>query len=80
MSVAVVRSLTFGWYFQCPECGMGDEELGYLAEADHVYCEVCLTESELHVRLHRWPADDPGASRGGGEASEAGRRAASPDR
>ena len=79
MSVAVVRSLTFGWHFQCPECGMGDAELGHLAQADDIYCEVCWSESELHVRLHRWPSD-PDASQGGGEAHAARRHAASPDR
>jgi hypothetical protein len=55
------------WHFQCPECGMGDEEIGQLAEHDDIYCEVCLEESERHVRLHRWPADAGGAEEGGDE-------------
>jgi hypothetical protein len=77
MSVAVMRGLIFGWHFQCPECGMGDEELGQLAHADEVYCEICFAEAELHIRLHRWPADHE-RSRGGGEANAALARAASP--
>jgi hypothetical protein len=42
------------WQFQCPECGFGDGEFGYLLSADEVYCVVCLEEEGRAVRLHRW--------------------------
>ena len=42
------------WHFQCPEFGMGDHELGYLAGDQDFYCEVCLEEYGWLVRLHRW--------------------------
>ena len=28
------------WHFQCPECGMGDFELGHLANDHQFFCEV----------------------------------------
>lgn len=41
------------WRYHCPECGMGDREVGHLG-ADHaIYCEVCL-EDRKPVRLRRW--------------------------
>ncbi len=57
---APVRS----WYFQCPECGFGDQELGQLSADDEIYCEVCLIEVRQHVPLRRWTkasdeADNP---------------------
>jgi hypothetical protein len=78
MSVAVVRNLVFSWHFQCPECGMGDEELGQLAHADEIYCEVCIAESDVYVRLHRWPAERV-QSKGGGSSTAVRARAASPE-
>ena len=57
MTIARMRNVVARWHFQCPECGMGDEEIGRLAEADEIYCEVCITEAELYVRLHRWCAE-----------------------
>jgi hypothetical protein len=56
------------WHFQCPECGMGDEEFGALAKNHDIYCEVCLQDGQ-HVRLRRWPADEPA------EPTEAAQRA-----
>ena len=47
------------WHFQCPECGFGDRETGYHAEADTLWCDVCL-EDGRYVRLRRWPVDDLG--------------------
>ena len=47
------------WHFQCPECGMGDFELGELADDQTLVCEVCLEEGRGAVRLERWPAADP---------------------
>jgi hypothetical protein len=35
------------WHFQCPECGMGDIELGYLAGDQDYYCEVCLEQDRV---------------------------------
>jgi hypothetical protein len=46
------------WYFQCPECGMGDFELGHLAEDQKLFCEVCLEEEGRLILLERWPADE----------------------
>ena len=45
------------WHYQCPECGFGDEDTGYHAAVDVIYCEICL-EDTRHVRLKRWPTDD----------------------
>jgi hypothetical protein len=47
------------WHFQCPECRMGDFELGRLAADQEFLCEVCLEEGRGEVRLERWSADDP---------------------
>lgn len=44
------------WHFECPECGMTDEELDGPARAHVVHCEVCL-EDERNVRLRRWPVE-----------------------
>ena len=30
--------------FQCPECGFGDHEVGYLVSEADIYCVVCLEE------------------------------------
>ncbi|MDQ2803188.1 MAG: hypothetical protein M3Y41_11060 [Pseudomonadota bacterium] len=42
------------WSFHCSECGFGDTEFGHLAADDDIYCELCLAEGQLFVRLHRW--------------------------
>ena len=61
------------WYFHCPECGFGDEEVGQHAASDMIWCEICL-EEKRHVRLRRWPAEPDasgsasGALSGGGAA------------
>jgi hypothetical protein len=47
----------FLWHYRCPECGVGDGELGHHAELDLIWCEVCL-EDKRHVRLKRWPVED----------------------
>jgi hypothetical protein len=41
------------WHFQCPECGMGNIELGRLADDQELLCEVCL-EQGGQVLLERW--------------------------
>jgi hypothetical protein len=46
------------WHFQCPECGMGDFELGHLATDQESFCEVCLEEGRALILLERWLADD----------------------
>ena len=46
------------WHFQCPECGMGDFELGCLADDRQLLCDVCLEEEGRLIRLERWPTDD----------------------
>jgi hypothetical protein len=45
------------WHFQCPACGVGDAEWGELAADEELFCEVCLSESRVSVRLCRWQAD-----------------------
>ena len=65
-STAVIR---FG-HFECPECGIGDEELGALAKSHDIYCEVCLQEGR-HVRLRCWPADEPNESTGAAQRARA---------
>ena len=42
------------WQFQCPECGFGDREHGYLLTAHEIHCVVCCEEDSRLVRLHRW--------------------------
>ena len=54
---AVLDSKIGFWHFQCPECGMGDQEFGRLAEAPDIHCEVCLEDQGQAVVLRRWPAD-----------------------
>ena len=44
--------------FSCPECGMGDNELGHLVTADEVHCMVCLIDEQQHVVLRRWFVED----------------------
>jgi hypothetical protein len=46
------------WHFHCPQCGMGDFELGYLANDHQFFCEVCVEEGRGLIRLERWPAED----------------------
>jgi hypothetical protein len=46
------------WHFQCPDCGMSDQEFGHLAESDDIHCAVCLQDQRRTVILRRWPADD----------------------
>jgi hypothetical protein len=42
------------WRFQCPECGIGDEEVGDLVQPFDAYCIICLEHDGVHVRLRRW--------------------------
>lgn len=43
------------WRYQCPQCGLGNDESGHLAVEHAIYCEVCV-EDGSYVRLARWPA------------------------
>jgi hypothetical protein len=45
------------WHFHCPECGMGDFELGRLAADQALFCEVCVEEDRGLIRLERWTAE-----------------------
>jgi hypothetical protein len=65
MSVSTKRIVIEFWHFQCPECGLGDDETGHHAPAHMIWCEVCLEEN-CHVRLRRWPVDESGSPAGGG--------------
>ena len=68
--LAIVRF----WHFHCPECGVGDHELGRLGEAHEVHCVVCLVELDRPIRLRRWPADE--ATHAAAERAVAGSRQA----
>jgi len=48
------------WSFQCPECGFGHVELGWLGTGDEAYCLVCSEERGVSVRLQRWVDQQPG--------------------
>jgi len=39
---------------ECPKCGFGDHELGYLASKSDVYCVVCLEEQGRQIRVECW--------------------------
>jgi len=41
--------------FQCPECGMGEYEVGHLVAEPGEYCVVCLDECGRLIRLECWP-------------------------
>jgi hypothetical protein len=47
------------WSFQCPECGFGHVELGWLATDNETHCLVCLEERGVDVRLQRWLDQQP---------------------
>jgi hypothetical protein len=40
--------------FQCPECGMGDYEVGHLVAEPVEYCVVCLDKHGRLIRLECW--------------------------
>jgi hypothetical protein len=68
------------WHFRCPECGVGDGELGHHATAEMIWCEICA-EEQRQVRLKRWPvetdpAESSGSLPGGGGAPGPGLRRA----
>ena len=44
------------WHYQCPECGISDQETAYHGQTHMIYCEVCLEDNQ-HVRLKRWQVD-----------------------
>lgn len=50
--------LTAYWHFHCPTCGMGDFELGHLAQDQELLCEICREEGRGDVLLQRWPSDE----------------------
>ena len=39
--------------FQCPECGMGDHEIGPMDETE-IHCIVCLEADGRLISLHCW--------------------------
>jgi hypothetical protein len=39
--------------FQCPECGLGDHEIGPMAGTE-IHCVVCLEEEGRLIRVHCW--------------------------
>ena len=62
--------------FQCPECGMGDHEVGPMAETG-IHCIVCLEEHGRAIRLHCWEEEPAQArfARGLARRLSSGRRA-----
>ena len=44
--------------FQCPECGLGDHEVGHLIAEIEIYCVICLEEDGRLIRLHRWEEEE----------------------
>ena len=38
--------------FQCPECGLGDHEVGHMVVEGEVYCIVCMDEQGRLIRVH----------------------------
>ncbi len=53
----MTQNLGAHWHFHCPECGLGDGELGHLLTASEIHCIVCLEEDDREVRLQRWLPD-----------------------
>jgi len=48
--------------FQCPECGLGDFEVGHLTDDREVYCVVCAEEAGGLITLQCWEeAEQPQA-------------------
>ena len=44
-----------------PECGMGDHEIGPMAETE-VHCVICLEAQGRLIRLHCW-VEEPAQAR-----------------
>ena len=44
--------------FQCPECGLGDHEVGHMVAEGEIYCIVCLEEQGRQVRVHCWEREE----------------------
>ena len=40
--------------FQCPECGLGDHEVGHMVSEGEIYCIVCLEEQGRQIRVECW--------------------------
>ena len=40
--------------FHCPECGLGDHEVGHHTREMQMHCIVCLEEEGRLIRLHCW--------------------------
>jgi len=49
----LLRARSAMFRFQCPECGMGDHEVGPMAETE-IHCVVCLEEHGRVIRVHCW--------------------------
>ena len=47
--------------FQCPECGLGDFEIGPMPVTE-IHCVVCLEEDGRLIRLHCWE-EEPAQAR-----------------
>jgi hypothetical protein len=49
--------------FQCPECGMGDQEVGHLLTEPEMYCIVCLEEQGRQICVQYWEEGEDAQAR-----------------
>ena len=40
--------------FHCPECSLGDREVGHITPGTTIHCLVCYEEEGRLIRLHCW--------------------------
>ena len=40
--------------FHCPECSIGDREVGHLTRDTEIHCVVCLEDHGRLIRVHCW--------------------------
>jgi hypothetical protein len=46
--------------FQCPECSLGEYEIGHLTDDAEIYCVFCFEEVGRLIRLQRWETEEGG--------------------
>ncbi len=74
MATQTIQRVVALWHYSCPICCISDEETGYHAATDAIYCEVCIEMDGTHARLHRWPAEVETTQPGPAARKPAGRR------
>jgi hypothetical protein len=45
-------------HYQCPECCLGDQEVGEIS-GDEIYCAVCWENDGKLIQLQRWEEAAP---------------------